>query len=342
MGLVGVIVVIRSLATSLYYIPMAVLAAVIFVAISNLLHLEDFWHMWKYSKKDLFVAITTLIFSFVFDTSIGLAVGLGVSLGVNVIFDIVLAKSHEPRLFSSSRDGADVDVVRIESDLTFLMAAKIKDFIGTLVLEVPKAPEVSNKSEYYRFQISYALDSVFKPNLLGGVTKLPKAIIIDLCIVKSFDFSGLEALEGAICEVRKKGVLVALINGSPEVREALAVFGIENDKSTAEVDFERIEKMYRVDLWTIQSTGRPRKLSFTNETVYNGVPTQENGEGFVEINLQTVTEIEDNIVIEVRRKNSEVNENLRSKVSGQRDVELVNAPNKVASIIQQTDEDIKI
>lgn len=34
------------------------------------------------------------------------------------------------------------------------MAAKIKDFIGTLILEDPKAPEMSNKSDYYPLQIS--------------------------------------------------------------------------------------------------------------------------------------------------------------------------------------------
>lgn len=62
------------------------------------------------------MALATLISPFV-DTSIGLAVNSGVSLAV--IFYIFLAKSHEPRLFSSSKDDSDIDVVRIESDFIF-------------------------------------------------------------------------------------------------------------------------------------------------------------------------------------------------------------------------------
>ena len=118
--MVGVIIVLTAMSKTLEFIPIAVLASVIFVAIANLLHFRDFWHMWKYSKKDFFVSMVTMTFVFVFDTSIGLAIGLGTSVLVYCIFDIVLAKSHEPRLFSASRDGNNVDIVRIESDLNFL------------------------------------------------------------------------------------------------------------------------------------------------------------------------------------------------------------------------------
>lgn len=75
----------------------AALSAIIFVAIANLIHFRDFWHAWKYSKKDFFTMTITFIFVFVYETSIGLAVGLGTSVLVYCVFDIVLAKSHKPR-----------------------------------------------------------------------------------------------------------------------------------------------------------------------------------------------------------------------------------------------------
>ena len=262
--------------------------------------------MWKYSKKDFFVSMVTMTFVFVFDTSIGLAIGLGTSVLVYCIFDIVLAKSHEPRLFSASRDGNNVDIVRIESDLNFLTAARIKDFITTLVLKIPEQPEVTNASEYYRFQLSYFLNSALKPKLLAGVTKLPNAIVLDLCMIKTVDFSGLEALHEAIKEVRKNNVLVALVNINPSIELDLVNCGIYSDKSTEDIDFEDYESTYRMDLWNLQhqplkrASGAAEQLDYV---VYSQVGSQPaTGQIFEEHSLQTVVDVSEHQAIETRRR----------------------------------------
>jgi MFS superfamily sulfate permease-like transporter len=211
-----------------------------------------FFYIRKYSKKDFFTMIVTITFTFVFDTSIGLAVGIATSIVVYCVFDIIFAKSHDPRLFHSSREGGEVDVVRIESDLNFLTSARVKDFIAALVLEAPSRLAVTNKSELYRFHVSSVFDKVFKPNLLAGVQELPKAIVVDLCIVKTVDLSGLEAMAGVSKEVRSKGVRIAFINAAPDIADKLESFGIKSDTSTAAVNFEEYEIAYRLDLWSIQ------------------------------------------------------------------------------------------
>lgn len=192
--------------------------------------------------------IVTIVITFAFDSSIGLAIGLGTSVLVYCVFDIILSETHTPRLFTKTTDD-DIEVVRIESDVNFLTAAMIKDFLVGLTQERVAPPPNTNVQESIRYEIASVFDKVLKPNLLEGVEKMPKAIVIDMCIVKTLDISGLEALESAIHEVRVRKVLVAFINANPFVQKILDNYGIRNDASTPEVNFESLEECYRLDLW---------------------------------------------------------------------------------------------
>jgi MFS superfamily sulfate permease-like transporter len=125
---------------------------VIFLAISNLINASDFCMAWKHSKKDFFTMLVTMIFTFVYDTEIGLALGIGTSVLMYCVVDIILSQFRKPRLFASPDER--VQVVRLESDLNFLTAFPIKDFIANLAVKEPDAPVVTNRSEYYRFQIA--------------------------------------------------------------------------------------------------------------------------------------------------------------------------------------------
>ena len=271
---------------SLHFIPQAALAAIIYVAIANLICFSDYWRAWKHSKKDFFTMLVTTTFTFVYDTSVGLAIGLGCSVFMYCVFDIILAKSHSPRLFTARRsnDGKDVDVLRIESDLNFLTASSIKDFIVALIVKAPTQPPATNRSLYLRYEISSRLDRILKPNIRRGVDELPKAIVIDMCLVKTVDLSGLDALESAIHEVRLKGVKVAIININPEINTYLTKFGITSDESTEELNFERYEKQYFMDLWSFQDG-----TSYLKDKNGNKNQNDENEqEAFHEIELQTI------------------------------------------------------
>jgi sulfate permease, SulP family len=282
--LTSLCIVLSSMTSALRFVPQAALSAVIFVAISNLINLSDIWKTWKHSKKDCLTIIVTIIFTFVYDTSVGLAVGIGCSCLMFLIVDLVLSANHEPRLFESSDHTATsttsgmstdqvVHVVRLESDINFLTAFKIKDFITSLAILIPNIPTSpsANWSEYYRHHISTFLDYYLQPNLPLGVKTLPQAIIIDLCIVKSIDYTGLETLTSICHELREKHVLVYLINIHPYVQESLTRFKIQNDESTKEINFEKYEKLYQMDLW---SHGGP----FRNAHHFHEVPRKQVGD----------------------------------------------------------------
>eukprot|EP01099_Mayorella_cantabrigiensis_P005267 TRINITY_DN414_c0_g2_i1.p1 TRINITY_DN414_c0_g2~~TRINITY_DN414_c0_g2_i1.p1 ORF type:complete len:528 (-),score=105.36 TRINITY_DN414_c0_g2_i1:704-2287(-) len=80
MLIVVVVVTSSKITDSMYYIPKAALAAIIFASIYGLISFEDLWEAWKHSKKDFITMLTTWIMTLTFDTEIGLGTGIGCSI----------------------------------------------------------------------------------------------------------------------------------------------------------------------------------------------------------------------------------------------------------------------
>jgi len=170
-----------------YYIPQAALSAVIFLALQSLVNFGDLWEVYKHNKKDFVVMLTTLLLTFTLETSYGLAAGIGLSL---LFFMGEVAFSYETRPYIHSAPNEEgnlgVEVVRLQGDLTFVQAARVKDFIVSLVLkEAAAAGSAATRSENIRLQIAAAFDSVLMPRLLAGLNKtIPKAIVVDMVQVR--------------------------------------------------------------------------------------------------------------------------------------------------------------
>ena len=170
-----------------YYIPQAALSAVIFLALQSLVNFGDLWEVYKHNKKDFVVMLTTLLLTFTLETSYGLAAGIGLSL---LFFMGEVAFSYETRPYIHSAPNEEgnlgVEVVRLQGDLTFVQAARVKDFIVSLVLkESAAAGSAATRSENIRLQIAAAFDSVLMPRLLAGLNKtIPKAIVVDMVQVR--------------------------------------------------------------------------------------------------------------------------------------------------------------
>jgi MFS superfamily sulfate permease-like transporter len=221
-----------SLTKVLYYIPNAALAAIIFLAISNLINFTEFWEAFRHSKKDFFIMIVTAVVVFVFDTSTGLAVGIGCSIIV-LLGDTVLGRRNVPWVVKSRQDNDGVDVVKLESDINFLNAHRIKDFICGLFIQAPPVPDTTSSiNERYYFAITSALDRVLRPDVLDGVEDIPKAIIIDFSVCRMLDLTGLKVLSEILAEGRAKKVKYVIIHIHPELVHHLKKFGIKNDCSS--------------------------------------------------------------------------------------------------------------
>lgn len=126
--LIGVILALQVLTDSFYYIPYAALSAIIWVGITNLIDVRDFWNAWKYSKKDFFTMTITFLVTLIFETSIGLGVGLVVSILI-YLTEVSFSQNTSPKVVHEHTDNDGILVVKLEGDLTFLSSFRMKDLL---------------------------------------------------------------------------------------------------------------------------------------------------------------------------------------------------------------------
>jgi MFS superfamily sulfate permease-like transporter len=174
-----IVAVLESLTTTFQYIPYAVLSAIVWVAIWNLLSFSEFWEAWKSSKVDFLVMVVTFVVVFVFNTEYGLAVGLGLSLVVFVT-QIYMQKSNSPQLVSCSQDNAGVDVITLHSDLTFITIGQYSDLFDSLIQIKEEYDEEGSFAIRTRHNIETTLDRYLGPKRPKGVIILPTVIVLDL------------------------------------------------------------------------------------------------------------------------------------------------------------------
>ncbi len=126
--LLVVVLALQVLTESFYYIPYGALSAIIWVGITNLIDVRDFWNAWKYSKKDFVTMTITWLITLVFETSIGLAVGLLVSILFH-LGEVSFSEITAPHVVHRHENNHGVLVVRLESDMTFLTSFRTKDLL---------------------------------------------------------------------------------------------------------------------------------------------------------------------------------------------------------------------
>ncbi|KAJ1433301.1 sulfate transporter family-domain-containing protein [Ochromonadaceae sp. CCMP2298] len=187
-----VLVAVGALTKAFFFIPQAALAAVVMIAMLNLIDPMEFWHAWKLSKKDFFVMTLTFLVTLIFDTKVGLACGFVMSLLV-LIQDLAFSSEAKPISMSMSFKG--VEIIRLNSNLVFVSATRIKD---TLINEIFASSDL-------------------------------QAVVIDFIDVKHADISGLIAMKEVVDYARKNSLLVFMVNISTEVGVLLSKCHIESD-----------------------------------------------------------------------------------------------------------------
>ena len=128
--------------------------------------------------------VTTLIITFVFETSTGLAVGIGLS-ALFYLANNAFSPKTAPYLITPMNDKELTDrpstelenmehgsgaaggangilVVKMQGDLTFVHSFGIKEFISNLILQEPTQPgSAASRSESMRYAVSSALGRLF-------------------------------------------------------------------------------------------------------------------------------------------------------------------------------------
>lgn len=129
-----------------YYLPKAVLAAIIFVALANLFDLKEAIYLWHCHRSDFYMMLVTFILT------LALGIETGVLSGVILSIVIVLYRSSRPHVavlgklpgtthyrninrFEQAQDHDDILIVRFDDQLYFGNASYFKDTIKGLVKE---------------------------------------------------------------------------------------------------------------------------------------------------------------------------------------------------------------
>jgi anti-anti-sigma regulatory factor len=239
-----VLLTLGALTQYFYYIPSSALAAIVWVAIYNLLSFQDFYDAWKFSKKDLFVMTTAFVFTFVLDTSIGLAIGISASFLVH-LYDVVFALKSLPQRSRSQveyiESSEDNKVIAFNGDITFLSAPGLQDyFTNEFVIDLPtltKQDTEMPQGEYYFQLISQKLDKVLLPkrqreegSYLAGIYTLDFSNVIHI------DLSGLIILQEIFKIARLAKVKLHFINLRENIALSIRKYGLKSDfNNSAEV-----------------------------------------------------------------------------------------------------------
>lgn len=188
-----------------YYLPNAVLAAIIMVAVAGLFDFKEMKHLWKTDKRDLAMLLITFVSTLALGIEEGIAVGVLLSL-VLVIYSTTRPHSAELGRLGDTKNYRNIDryteanvydnilIYRYDSSLYF---ANVEHFQET----------INERMERH-----------------GDSLEL---IILDASAISSIDSTGIHAMEETISNVREKGVRFFIAGAIGPVRDKLKKSGIQ-------------------------------------------------------------------------------------------------------------------
>ena len=182
----------------LFHLPQATLAAVIIMAVINLIKFGPIKHAWKVEKHDAIVSVTAFVLTLFFAPHLenGIVIGVILSLG------LFLFRTMEPRFTElSAHDGSTMFVSAVDNDLDRCEVVSIVKYSGSL----------------YFANAGYFEDRILK--LIADKHHCLKYIIVDMAGINQIDASGERMLSGLLDRCSSAGVeiLFARMEGIEKV-----------------------------------------------------------------------------------------------------------------------------
>ncbi len=169
----------------LFHLPQATLAAVIIMAVYNLIKFQPIRHAWKVEKHDAIVSVTAFVLTLIFAPHLenGIVIGVILSLG------LFLFRTMEPRFVElSAHDGSNMFVNALDNDLGRCEVVSIVKYSGSL----------------YFANAGYFEDRILR--LIAEKQEYLKYIIVDMAGINQIDASGEETLSGLVERSSANGV----------------------------------------------------------------------------------------------------------------------------------------
>ncbi|WP_425391499.1 SulP family inorganic anion transporter [Ekhidna sp.] len=187
-----------------YYLPHAILASIIMVAVSKLFDHSYAIQLWKENRKEFLV----LLFTFLVTLNIGMVTGIvtGIILSI-LLFLYRAAYPHIARLgrikghhefrnvtrFNDLETWQELAIIRIDAPLTFINIQEISDYINKLIAD----------------------------------DKRIKEIIIDAGPISHMDATAADGLHDIVSMLKEKGVRLVMCDIIGPVRDAMKQTGLD-------------------------------------------------------------------------------------------------------------------
>lgn len=188
-----------------YYLPSAVLAAIIMVAVAGLFDAAEMKHLWKTDKRDLAMLLVTFIATLALGIEEGIAIGVLLSL-ILVIYSSTKPHSAELGQLGDTRNYRNIEryndantsdeilIYRYDSSLYF---ANVEHFQDTLFSKIEQRGEEL------------------------------ELVILDASAIHTIDSTGIHTLNEIIKDLKERGITFFIAAAIGPVRDKLKTCGIQ-------------------------------------------------------------------------------------------------------------------
>lgn len=190
-----------------YYLPKAVLAAIVLLAVKSLFEIKEIVHLWKTHRQDFVMMLITFIGTLL------LGIGEGVVLGIIISVIAVLYRSSKPHIAVLGQLPDSTTYRNIER---FPQASQIKNI---LIIRFDNQLYFANVL-YFKEQIK---------TIIREIHHKPKILLLDASSINDMDSSGLHALEEIHRLLHDQQIIFALSGAIGPVRDLLFKSGLMED-----------------------------------------------------------------------------------------------------------------
>jgi len=198
---VGIALAALFLTPYLYYLPIAMLASTIIIAVLSLVDFSVLKHAWKFSKSDFYSVMSTILITLAFGVEVGVATGIIVSIA------LYLYKTSRPHI-------AQIGLIRGTEHFRNIKHFEVEVHPHVISLRIDESLIFSNAI----YLENHILDLVNK-------SLETKHLILHLGAVNSVDLTGMEMLEDINTQLKNKGILLHLSDVKIPIKKLLRKSG---------------------------------------------------------------------------------------------------------------------
>ena len=190
----------------LYYLPNAILASIIIVAIINLIHYREAKYLWRVDRKD-FVMMAVTFFGTLF-----LGIGTGITIGVLLSLAWIIFEASYPHY---------AELGRVPGTHTFRNVKRFSELVvreDILIFRFDAPLFFANADRFRELLFEYV--NTRRPDL--------RAIILDMNSINSIDTSAISILGDTFEEFKQDNIMLVMAEIKGPIRDKMYRSGLTN------------------------------------------------------------------------------------------------------------------